>query len=435
MSQAARPLRPWDRPGAWLLEDVWPPLMWRMEPLYHLAAALWRRRLRRTTFVAIGGSLGKTTAKELTAAALATAGPTARSFRNQNSGVRVAGNLLAVRRHDLFAVQELSAGRPGHVGRAARLVQPRVAVMLGVRGTHTAAYASQEARAAEKAKLLDALPPDGVAILNGDDPLVAGMAGRVRGRVVTFGESPGCDLVASEVSARFPDRLTCLVRFRDGHEQRVATRLVGAHWVPAVLGSLAVAWVLGVDLERAAAAMEAVEPFPGRMQPRELPNGAVILRDDNNASLDATRPALAVMAEARARRRIVALTDISDAGGHRKERLKLIAPLLASSADVVILIGEGAGYGRNRLIEAGLAAGSALAFATLREAAGHLRLELRAGDLALVKGRTTDHAARLFHAQLGDVACWKTRCGKHSLCDDCWQLGRGSPPSVPGPAA
>lgn len=434
MSEPDGGLRPWDRPGAWLLEDVWPPVMWRLEPLYHLAAALWRRHLRGTTFVAIGGSLGKTTAKELTAAALSTAGPTARSYRNQNSGVRVAGNLLAVRRHDVYAVQELSAGRPGHMGRAARLVRPRVAVMLGVRGTHTVAYSSQEARAAEKAKLLDALPPDGVAVLSGDDPLVAAMAGRVRGRVVTFGESPGCDLVASEVSARFPDRLSCLVRFRDGHEQRVITRLVGAHWIPTVLASLAVAWVLGVDRARAAAAMAEVEPFPGRMQPRELPNGAIVLRDDNNASLDATRPALAVMAGARAQRRIVALTDISDAGGHRKERLKLLAPLLASSADMVILIGEGAGYGRNRLIEAGLAAASAIAFATMRDAAEYLRRELRAGDLALVKGRTTDHAARLFHAQIGDVACWKTRCGKHTLCDDCWQLGSGVPPSAPGPA-
>lgn len=421
MSRA--PLFPWRRPLAWLALDVWPPLMWRLEPFYRLAAKAWRRRLGGTTFVAVTGSLGKTTAKELIAATLATAASTAKSQRNQNAGVRVASNLLAVRRHHRFAVFELSGGQPGALARAAPLVAPRIGVLLNVAETHTMHFASREAHAEEKAVLLEALPQEGVAVLNVDDPLVAALAPRARCRIFRVGRAPDLDLSALAVSGRYPERLSFRARYADGEELPVRTQLIGEHWLPSVLAGLAVAELLGAERARAAAAIGTVAPIVGRLSPVLLPSGAVALRDDYNASFDGTRPALAALGEAQADRRLFVFTDISDTRSNRKSRLKLLAPLVAGAADAAVLVGESAEYGRRRFVEAGLAAEAVHAFATLAEGAEFLRRELRAGDLALFKGRTTDHAERFFLAQLGELACWKSYCPKRILCDDCWELG------------
>jgi UDP-N-acetylmuramoyl-tripeptide--D-alanyl-D-alanine ligase len=423
MRRAGTPLRPWHRPAGWLAQDVWPALMWRIDPLWGVAARLWRRWLRDTTFVAITGSLGKTTAKELTAAALATAGPTARTFRNQNTAIRVLTTLLAVRPRHRFAVLEIAGNRPGTVARLAHIVRPRIAVVLNLRDTHTTVVADRATRAAEKAHLVAALGPDGVAVLNADDPLIAAMARYARGKVLTFGTSAECDVRAVDVTARFPGRLELTAVFRDGGEQRVTTRLVGAHWLPSVLSSLAVARLLGIDLAAAAAAIGEVEPYPGRMQPVRLPGGAIVLRDDYNASLEGAAAAFAALAAAQAQRRIAVLVDVSDTGRNRPKRLNLLAPTLAAAADAVVIVGESADHGRRRVVKAGLPAEVVHAFGSLREAAAFLRGELRAGDVALIKGRTTDHAARLLLAQLGEVACWRVYCAKRTLCDHCWRLG------------
>jgi UDP-N-acetylmuramoyl-tripeptide--D-alanyl-D-alanine ligase len=226
-----------------------------------------------------------------------------------------------------------------------------------------------------------------------------------------------------DVSARFPGRLAFRAVFRDGAEQPVATRLVGAHWLPSVLAALAVARIAGIEPATAARAIAGVEPFTGRIQPVRLPSGAVVLRDDYNASMDGARAAFAVLAAADGRRRIIVLTDVSDAGGNRQARLKLLAPRLAAIAEVVVIIGESAGYGRRRIVEAGHAPEAVHAFPGLREAAQFLREQLGEGDVALIKGRTSDHTARLVLAQLGQVACWRASCRKRTLCDHCWQLG------------
>ena len=418
-----RPLRAWRRPVAWVAEDAWPAVMWRFEPLWAAAARAWRARLDRTTFVAITGSLGKTTAKNLAAAALAAGGPTACTLRNQNTPIRVLTNLLAVRRAHRFAVLEVSGARPGTVARLGAVVRPHVVAVLNLLDTHTVSFVGREARAAEKAHLVAAIEPGGTAVLNADDPLVAAMAGRAPGRVFTFGSAPSCDLTAVDVAARFPARLAFRAVFRDGAEQAVRTRLVGAHWVPSVLAALATARVVGIGLEAAAAAISEVEPYAGRLQPLRLPNGAIVLRDDYNASVDGSAAAWAALAATEARRRLVVLTDVSDTGVNRVHRLRSLAPRLASIAEVVVIVGESADYGRRRVIDAGAPSEAVHAFAGLREAAEFLRSELREGDVAMVKGRTTDHAARLFLAQLGPVACWRVYCPKRTLCDHCWRLG------------
>jgi UDP-N-acetylmuramoyl-tripeptide--D-alanyl-D-alanine ligase len=129
-----------------------------------------------------------------------------------------------------------------------------------------------------------------------------------------------------------------------------------------------------------------------------------------------------VLEKASATRRLMVITDISDFGKHRRQRVKYLAGQSRRVAEVAVFVGESAAYGRRRAIEAGMPAENVHAFSSIQAAAEFLRSELRPGDLMLLKGRTTDHVTRIFFAQLGPVGCWKEYCPKRMLCDICWEL-------------
>lgn len=412
------------RLGLWARETLfWRPVGASRLLRYPVAAAalVWRRLLFRTTFIAITGSVGKTTAKECLAAALGSRFPTVRSRGNLNAGIGLFVSVLRARPWHRFAVLEVAGAEPGNMRWLAWVVRPDVAVVLNVLRTHTGAFASLEHHAEEKAGLLDAIRPGGLAVLNADDPRVATMARRARAEVLRFGTSPSLDVSADRVSARWPARLG--FRVQAGSESHtVDTQLVGAQWLPSVLAAVATACRCGVPLREAAEAVRLVEPFPARLQPVRLPGGAVILRDDYNASIDTLDAACRVLEEASAGRRLFVVNDFSDSGTNRKTRLRYLADTAARCADVALFIGDGAAYGRRRAIDAGMRARDVHDCASLEAAARQLRTELRPDDLVLLKGRTSDHAARVFFAQLGEVGCWKVHCAKRTLCDDCWEL-------------
>ncbi|HVN76287.1 MAG TPA: Mur ligase family protein [Thermoanaerobaculaceae bacterium] len=400
-------------------------------------AFLWRRALRKTTFVAVTGTHGKTTAKEMLAAILGSRSPTLRTFDNENTGVLLTRNLLRVRPRHRFAVLELGVGAPGEMRRLARLVRPDVALVLTVLRTHVKAFGDRGAHAAEKAILLEELRPRGTAVLNADDPLVAAMAASVRGTVVMSGTSPQCDVWAEGATSAWPERLEFDVRSRDGESCRVRTRLVGRHWCAAATAALAAARAMGVPLAAGAAALGDVEPFRARMQPLLLPSGAVVVRDEYDGSIDTFEAGVRFLADARAERRVAVVSDVSDYGSTmRRKRVAHLGRELARVAEVVVFVGRAAAHGRDAARAAGVAAESARSFVDLREAAEFLRATLRRGDLVYLKGRVSDHMSRLFFAQLGRVACWKTDCDLRIVCDRCPELG--TPPTdlakaVPAP--
>ena len=114
----------------------------------------------------------------------------------------------------------------------------------------------------------------------------------------------------------------------------------------------------------------------------------------------------------------------------------MLAAATAGWLDLLVLISREHKYGGRKAIEAGMPPDNVHGFASLRDAAGFLKTELRPGDLVLLKGRTTDHVARLFFAQVGSVSCWLEYCPKTMLCDGCWELGfrpeRDQPPPSVG---
>ena len=161
---------------------------------------------------------------------------------------------------------------------------------------------------------------------------------------------------------------------------------------------------------QAAAAVADIEPYTARMQPAELPGGAVLLRDEYNGSIDSFEAAMEVLSQAEAKRRLLIISDCSDCKLKPRDRIRRYARQASQCGAEVVVIGERVPDG-------------AQGFLRFEDAAEFLRRELRAGDLALLRGRTCDHLSRLYFALLGEVDCHVPTCDRRRPCDECARLG------------
>ncbi len=385
-------------------------------------AVLWRTLLFRTKFIAVTGSLGKTTAKDCLAAIMARVGPTVKTQGNRNGGAGISQAILRARPRHRFVVMEIGTDRKGRMLRRSFFTRPDVALILKVARTHTQSFRTSEAVAAEKASLLKFLRPGGTVVLNGDDARVAAMAATTRGRVVRFGSSEDFDVKARDVRSRWPGRLT-FTAVRGGEEAEVRTQLVGTHWLPSVIGAIAAGTECGATLTQAAAAVADIEPYTARMQPVELPCGAVLLRDEYNGSVDSFEAAMDVLREARATRRILIISDCSDCKLKPRDRIRHYAQAAGQCGAEVVFIGERASDGVRFFGGITGHSDGAHGFMRFEAAAEFLRRELRAGDLALLRGRSCDHLSRLYFALVGTVDCHVPTCERRRPCDECEKLG------------
>jgi UDP-N-acetylmuramoyl-tripeptide--D-alanyl-D-alanine ligase len=380
-----------------------------------------RRRLRRTVFVGVTGSAAKTTTKDLIAAVLSTRGAVQKTPANSNFLLELARVVLATRPRHRFSVIEISAHLgPGSLDTPVALVRPKVAVVTNVGTDHFSVFRTREAVAAEKSKLVAALPADGIAVLNADDRRVSAMQPLCRGRVITFGTEPGATLRASDVRSAWPDRLSLTVTY-EGHQVPVQTQLCGAHWTGAVLAALATGVALGVPIVESARALSGVLPFKGRMSPVVLPDGVTFIRDDYKASPATVDAAVDFLHSARAPRKLVVLGTLSDYPGDSGRRYVQVARRMREVADVVLLVGPWASSGLRAKRHPDDQ--TVQAFSSIREAANSLAASLRTGDLVLLKGsHRADHLERLILSRTMSVECWLSSCGKVGFCETCSQL-------------
>jgi UDP-N-acetylmuramoyl-tripeptide--D-alanyl-D-alanine ligase len=346
------------------------------------AATLHRRGLKRVSFIGVTGSCGKTTTKELIAAALASE-LRGRKTPGEGNGLAVtAKTVLRTTSRDAFCVLEVAAGNPGDLARTARLVRPRIAVVTHIGSDHHTTYRTLEATAAEKRHLLEHAADGATAVLNLDDPRVTAMAAGFGGRVVTFGCSPGAMLRAEQVRSAWPKRLSFTLRFED-RLFPVQTQLCGRHWVGSVLASLGVAVAMGVSLERSIAAITTVAPTPGRMSPVAR-GGVTFVCDHIKAPLWTMESVFEFLAEGEAARKVAVIGTISDYAGSSSKAYRRVAERALSVADEVLFVGPNA---RRALRARHDPEGPPLhAFEALPAAAQHLRSILRAGDLVVLKG-------------------------------------------------
>jgi len=338
--------------------------------------------------IAITGSCGKTTTKELCAAILEQMGPCLRTLGNLNNQFGLPLTLLRRQAEHRYAVVELGTNHPGEIAPLAAIAKPRVGVITNIGSAHIEFFGSQEQIAQEKAGVLDVLPADGVAVLNADDPFLAALSAHTKARILRFGRS--CD---AEFRATKEERTASGFRFalstpngvRDIHVPGVSSTLV-----PNALAAAAAAFAVGASLTAVEEGLATYRSLAGRMQLHTLRCGAKLIDDTYNAnpqSMAAALGSLSAMANAENRRAIAVLGDMGELGNfateaHRslgKEAAAVGAQFLISVGKHAAEISEGAraaGLSREKIVEA----------ATTDEAATALRKLLDAGDLLLLKG-------------------------------------------------
>lgn len=362
-------------------------------------------RLPSLTTVGITGSSGKTSTKDLVAALLTPLGPTVAPPGSFNNELGHPWTVLRAGADTRHLVLELSARGPGHIAALCAVAPPRIGVVVNVGSAHLGEFGSRKAIAQAKGELVEALPPDGLAVLNVDDPAVAAMAGRTAARVVLVGRSALAQLRATEVSLDATGRAAFTMTSPDGAVP-VQLAVYGEHQVGNALAAAAVAMELGATLDQIADALAGAAPVSRwRMEVTDRPDGVTVINDAYNANPESMRAALATLttmaAAARPPRRSWAVLgpigELGDAADEAHAALGRIA-----AVHRVVAVGEPAralydGTRSEQGEESVLVPDVDAAIALLRE-------RLRPGDVVLVKASRAFGLERIAEALLAGAS-------------------------------
>lgn len=344
------------------------------------------------TVVALTGSQGKTSTKDLLAAILSHAAPTVATRGSNNNEIGMPLTALRVDEETRFLVLEMGARGKGHIAELAALVPPDIAVVLNVGTAHLGEFGSQEAIAEAKGELVESLHAGGAAILNADDHRVMGMAARTQERIVTFGQEEPADV---RVAGMALDRLSrpAFELVTPTATMPVALKLVGGHQALNAAAAAAAALVAGLSLTEIGEALAGVESLSHwRMELHELASGVIVLNDAYNANPESMRAgldALATIGQApEVSRTVAVLGEMKELGATAHEAHVAIGQYAAvRGIDRTVVVGEAAG---------GIAEGAGPGAVLLPDNAAvttWLAENLAAGDAVLFKA---SNGARLF---------------------------------------
>ena len=358
------------------------------------------------TIAGITGSVGKTTTKDLAAQLVERLGPTVAPQGSYNNEIGHPLTVLQATADTRYLVLELSARKAGDIAWLCRIAPPRLGAVLCVGHAHTGEFGGLAEVARAKGELPAALPADGVALLNADDPRVLAMAERTAARVVTFGLRPGAVVRAEGVTLGGDGRASFTLVTPAGSAP-VRLRLLGAHNVVNALAAAALAGELGMPVPDVAEGLSAATPrSKWRMEVTERADGVTVINDAYNANPEAIAAALQTLAAvARGRRAFAVLGPMNELGDESRQRHEE-AGALAARAGVagLIVVGEDAApmltgakaerSWRGELISVPDAGGAVAALGNL----------LAPGDVVLVKASRAVGLERVAFALTGEAA-------------------------------
>ena len=341
----------------------------------------------RTKVVAITGSAGKTTTKEVTSEFLEARYRVVRNHGNFNNHIGLPLSLIELRQRPEMAVVELGMNHAGEISTLVRVAEPDVRVWTNVGEAHLGFFASIEAIADAKAEILEGAVASTLLVANADDPRITARIGAFRGRVVTFGIDRDADVRAHDVVDRGIEGTSARVSARGGAVE-IATPLVGRANLANILAATAVAEEFGVPLTEVASRAARLRPASHRGEVVRLASGVTVVDDSYNANPTATKKALDVLASGRASRRIAVIGEMLELGERSSELHEGVGRAVANAAvDLLLSVG---GAPAKAMADAAVASGMPAArvryFETSDEAADAAVALVKAGDLVLVKG-------------------------------------------------
>ena len=283
----------------------------------------------------VTGSAGKTSTKDLIANVLGRGGETVAPPGSFNNEIGLPYTVLRCTEDTDFLVAEMSARNIGHIAQLANIAPPHIGVVLNVGSAHLGEFGSRENIAQAKGELVEALPADGVAILNADDDLVAGMAPRTKGRVVRFSaKEGGGEYFATDIELDDVARATFTMHSPGSDPQRVGLKVFGAQQVSNALAAAAVGIEAGLDAATVADALSNAHSVSvNRMDVNTRTDGLTVINDAYNANPDSMRAGIAALGfTAAARpgvRSIAVLGEMGELGSDSVEAHRALGDELA----------------------------------------------------------------------------------------------------------
>ena len=356
-----------------------------------------RDRLAGVPVVGITGSTGKTSTKDLTAAALAAAGPVGASPVSFNNEIGVPLTLLSAPDGAAAVVAEMGARGIGHIATLCAVARPAIGVITNIGMAHAEFFGSREEVARGKGELLEALPAAGHAVLCADDDMTPGLRARTAAAVLTAGFGPGADVRVRDL--RVDEELRPAFRLDTpwGPAEVAPLPVRGAHQAGNAALAVAVAGVAGVALDAAVAGLAAAVGSPWRMELGRSPAGVAVLNDAYNANPTSMAAALDALASlGGAGRRFAVLGPMAELGPHSAAEHERLAKLVAA-AEVQLLVTVGAPDLARHALDAGT---EAVAVDGAEAAVAALAPRLRRGDAVLVKASRVSGLERVARALL-----------------------------------
>ncbi len=346
------------------------------------AAAFWRRQ-HMVRVIGVTGSVGKTTTKELIASVISRRFRTLKSYGNYNNEIGLPLTLLHLGPEHERVVLEMGMYALGEIALLADIALPAIGVVTCVEPVHLERLGTIEKIAQAKAELVEALPPDGVAVLNYDDERVRAMKEKTKARVFYYGLDPRADLWADDIQSEG----LAGVRFRFHYGKEVIHAripLLGRHSVHTALAAAAVGLLEELSWGEIMAGLKDTSAQVRLMAVRGI-RGSTILDDTYNASPPSTLAALSVLGELPGRR-IAVLGDMLELGSYEEEGHRKVGRKAVEVASILITVGPRARIIAQEALSCGMPSDRVHSFESREEAVALLTEILEPGDVVLVKG-------------------------------------------------
>ncbi|WAU80181.1 UDP-N-acetylmuramoyl-tripeptide--D-alanyl-D-alanine ligase [Streptomyces sp. Qhu-G9] len=384
-----------------------------VEDVQRALGALARHVVERlgATLVALTGSAGKTSTKDLIAQVLRSKAPTVFTPGSLNNEIGLPLTALSATEETRFLVLEMGARGIGHIRYLADLTPPKIGLVLNVGTAHIGEFGGREQIAQAKGELVESLPESGVAVLNADDPLVRAMASRTKARVILFGESGEADVRAENVRLTGSGQPAFRLHTPSGCSE-VTMRLYGEHHVSNALAAAAVAHELGMSADEIATALsEAGSLSRWRMEVTERPDGVTVVNDAYNANPESMRAALrALAAMGKGRRTWAVLGQMAELGDEALAEHDAVGRLAVrlNVSKLVAVGGREASWLQLGAYNEGSWGEESVHVSDAQSAVDLLRSQLRPGDVVLVKASRSVGLERVAQALVqgteGEVA-------------------------------